>query len=160
MSHASSPSPAVAAIPGLAALLLAGGAGAQTALVRPEAVRAHVEFLASDALNGRGSGTRDELIAAAYAASQLRQFGVEPAGDAGGYVQNVDLVKRELAGPPSVVISPPSGPDLRFAHGREVVVRAMGGPRVEGPLQKLDPDAGGKAVRRGAVVLFIRRAGD
>src|SRR5687767_10182185 len=35
-------------------------------------VRAHLEFLASDALNGRGSGTRDELLAADYIGSQRR----------------------------------------------------------------------------------------
>ena len=31
-------------------------------------VRAHMEFLASDALRGRGSGTADELVAATYVA--------------------------------------------------------------------------------------------
>jgi aminopeptidase YwaD len=139
------------------ALLLASGAGGDAPSVRPESVRAHVEFLAGDALNGRGSGTRDELIAAVYAASQLRQFGVEPAGDGGGYIQNVDLVRRELAGPPSVVVAPSSGPEARFGHGREVVVTAMAGPRVEAPLQKLEP--GGK-VRAGAAVLLPSGAVD
>jgi len=52
-------------------------------------VRAHLEFLASDAMRGRGSGTHDELIAATYIAAQLRQYGVQPAGDKGGYVQRV-----------------------------------------------------------------------
>ncbi len=152
----SRPSPrrhSIAAIPALAGLLLAAGAGAETPLVRPEAVRAHVEFLASDALNGRGSGTRDELIAATYAASQLRQFGAEPAGDGGGYIQNVDLVRRELAGPPALVVSPHSGPESRFVHGREVIVAAMAGPRIEAPLQKVDGAGAGK-VRAGAAVFL------
>jgi Zn-dependent M28 family amino/carboxypeptidase len=48
-----------------------------------------MEFLASDALQGRGSGSHDELISATYLASQLRQIGIEPAGDNGGYIQNV-----------------------------------------------------------------------
>ena len=48
-----------------------------------------MEFLASDALQGRGSGTHDELIAAVYLASELRQMGVAPLGDRGGYIQNV-----------------------------------------------------------------------
>src|SRR5580692_10045897 len=52
-------------------------------------IRAHEEFLASDALQGRGSGTHDELIAATYVASQLRQYGIEPAGDNGGYIQRL-----------------------------------------------------------------------
>jgi peptidase M28-like protein len=52
-------------------------------------IRGAMEFLASDALQGRGSGSHDELVAAVYLASQLRQVGVEPAGDDGGYIQNV-----------------------------------------------------------------------
>ena len=52
-------------------------------------IRGAMEFLASDALQGRGSGTHDELLAATYLASQLRQIGMEPLGDNGGYIQNV-----------------------------------------------------------------------
>ena len=48
-----------------------------------------MEFLASDALQGRASGSHDELLAATYLASQLREIGIEPAGDEGGYIQNV-----------------------------------------------------------------------
>ena len=146
---------ALALISMCAAPLVGGAAGGEPA-VRPEAVRAHVEFLASDALNGRGSGTHDELVAATYAAAQLRQLGVEPAGDAGGYIQNVDLVRRELAGPPAVIVSSP-GQDSRFVHGREVIVGAMGGPRVEAPLHKLDA-AGIARVRPGSAV-FLAPAG-
>ena len=48
-----------------------------------------MEFLGSDAMQGRGSGTHDELVTAVYLASELRQIGIEPAGDEGGYIQNV-----------------------------------------------------------------------
>jgi hypothetical protein len=51
-------------------------------------IRGELEFLASDALQGRGSGTHDELLAAVYLSSELRQLGIEPGGDDGGYVQN------------------------------------------------------------------------
>lgn len=44
-------------------------------------VRAELSFLASDALQGRGSGTTYERIAAEYIGSQFRQFGLEPGGD-------------------------------------------------------------------------------
>lgn len=60
-----------------------------TADVSEASVRAHMEFLASDALNGRGSGTRDEWIAVLYAAAQMRRLGLEPLGDDGGYVQTI-----------------------------------------------------------------------
>jgi hypothetical protein len=61
----------------------------ETWLVQERNVRAHLEFLASDALKGRGSGTEYELITAQYIASQLRQFGVEPAGGA-------DVLRQKL----------------------------------------------------------------
>jgi len=61
----------------------------QTSARDMDQIRGAMEFLASDALQGRGSGTHDELLAATYLASQLRQIGIEPAGDGGGYLQNV-----------------------------------------------------------------------
>jgi acetylornithine deacetylase/succinyl-diaminopimelate desuccinylase-like protein len=45
-------------------------------------------FLASDALQGRGSGTPDELLAATYIASELLQIGIAPAANQ-GYLQDV-----------------------------------------------------------------------
>jgi hypothetical protein len=55
--------------------------------ISESSIRGHMEFLASDALNGRASGSRDEWIAATYVGAQLREWGVEPLGDAGSYVQ-------------------------------------------------------------------------
>ena len=52
-------------------------------------IRGAMEFLASDAMQGRGSGSHDELLAATYLASQLREIGIQPAGDDGGYIQNI-----------------------------------------------------------------------
>jgi Zn-dependent M28 family amino/carboxypeptidase len=52
-------------------------------------IRGAMEFLASDAMQGRASGSHDELLAATYLGSELRQIGIEPAGDNGGYIQNV-----------------------------------------------------------------------
>jgi hypothetical protein len=62
---------------------------AASSVISEASVRGHMEFLASDAMNGRGSGTRDEWIAAAYVASEFRQWGIEPLGDDGDYVQTV-----------------------------------------------------------------------
>ena len=44
-------------------------------------IRAELDFLASDAMQGRGSGSGYERIAAEYIGSQFRQFGLEPGGD-------------------------------------------------------------------------------
>jgi Peptidase family M28 len=64
--------------------------------IREENIRAELGFLASDAMQGRGSGSNYERVAAEYIGSQFRQFGLEPAGDtdsAGNksFVQRVPL---------------------------------------------------------------------
>jgi hypothetical protein len=64
-------------------------ATAQQPSIDSRQIRGAMEFLASDALQGRGSGSHDELLAATYLASQLREIGIQPAGDDGGYIQNV-----------------------------------------------------------------------
>ena len=65
--------------------------GTSVSPITEVSVRSHMAFLASDALNGRGSGTRDEWIAAAYLGSQMQQWGLEPLGDAGGFVQQIEI---------------------------------------------------------------------
>ena len=50
-----------------------------------------MEFLASDELHGRGSATRDEHLAALYAAAQFEQLGLEPGGDANSFLQKAPL---------------------------------------------------------------------
>jgi hypothetical protein len=63
---------------------------AQAAICSP-CIRGDMTFLASDELQGRGSGTRDEHLAALYAASLFAGFGLEPGGDEGGFLQKAPL---------------------------------------------------------------------
>lgn len=58
----------------------------------PRVVRAHLEFLADDALEGRAAGTRGGATAAKYIASQFERLGLEPAGDSGSYFQRVPII--------------------------------------------------------------------
>ena len=55
------------------------------------AIRAHMEFLADDLLEGRGTGTRGYQLAANYVRAQFEQMGLEAAGEAGTYFQNVQF---------------------------------------------------------------------
>lgn len=55
-------------------------------------IRAHVKFLASDLLEGRGVGARGGELAVEYLAAQLALAGVRPAGERGTYFQWVPLV--------------------------------------------------------------------
>ena len=109
-----------------------------------------MEFLAGDALNGRGSGTRDEWIAAAYIGSQMRRWGIEPLGDDGGYVQAVRIERSDLLSPPVL-----SFDGRRLTHGKEIVVSRLGAARLSGPLQKY---TSGVPVAKGAVLLLPENA--
>jgi hypothetical protein len=75
------------------------------AMVCAACIRGDMAFLASDELHGRGSGTRDEHLAALYAASLFASFGLKPAGDHGSFLQKAPLpsplppeVVKRLAG--------------------------------------------------------------
>ena len=48
-------------------------------------------FLADDELHGRGSATRDEHLAALFAASQFESIGLEPGGDNGTFLEKTEL---------------------------------------------------------------------
>ncbi len=62
------------------------------------AMKAHVMFLASDAMRGRDAGSPEYAIAANYVASQFYAAGLRPAGDDGSYLQNVPLIRMNAAG--------------------------------------------------------------
>lgn len=59
----------------------------------PDAIRAHVEFLASDLLEGRAAGSRGYDVAAAYVTAHFRTLGLRPGGDDGSYLQAFPLVE-------------------------------------------------------------------
>lgn len=58
-------------------------------------VRAHLEFLADDALEGRKPDTRGGELAAKYIATQFERLGLEPAGDSGTYFQQVPIISLD-----------------------------------------------------------------
>jgi hypothetical protein len=123
-------------------------------------IRAHEEFLASDALQGRGSGTHDELVAATYVASQLRQYGIEPAGDDGGYIQRVPAMQRKIVSPPRLTISPPgSAEPVTWDYGKDFLVVVLTQTEFSGPLRNLNVDklrdTGNPAIEPGAVLLIV-----
>ncbi|HEX8419487.1 MAG TPA: M28 family metallopeptidase [Sphingomonas sp.] len=73
------------------------------------AMKAHVLFLADDALKGREAGTPEFDIAAAYVAAQFYAAGLRPAGNDGGYRQRVPLVSYRSASKGDMVWSPSRG---------------------------------------------------
>ncbi len=119
--------------------LLVTGLNAQSSndVIAERNVRAHMEFLAGDALKGRGSGTEYELIAGEYFASLMRQFGIEPGGDDGSYIQTVEIRRQSFAAPPTLTYSA-AGSAIVLTHGKEILVFRMNSGSATGPLRKIN----------------------
>ena len=75
--------------------------------ISAERMKAHVGYLASDRLEGRGPGTRGESLATEYIADEFKKAGLKPLGERGTYFQPVPLLR--------VVTSPKS--TLRAVKG-------------------------------------------
>ena len=112
-------------------------------------IRGHMEFLAGDAMKGRGSGTEDEWRTAAYIGSHLRRLGLEPLGDNDGFVKQIETGRNSAIAPPVL-----SAGDITLTHGREMIVTALG-RSASGPLVKYTP---GMTVAPGSVVLLTGSA--
>ena len=124
-------------------------------------VRSHLEFLAGDAMQGRGSGTQFELLAGLYIASQLQQFGIEPAGetDASGkktFIQTVNIARNSFAESPKLNYAA-NNSTVSLEHGKDMIVLRMNAARISGGMQKLNTDGKPKS---GAVVLIELREGE
>lgn len=83
--------------PLVAVALFAAGCGyapeGAVTVIEARNLSAHVRFLASDSLEGRGVGGRGEALATEYLATQLRLAGAEPAAMDGSFFQRVPLVE-------------------------------------------------------------------
>jgi Zn-dependent M28 family amino/carboxypeptidase len=62
---------------------------------RGKAWWAHIQYLADDRLEGRGTGSKGFAKAAAYVTAQFQKAGLQPAGEH-GYVQNVEFNVLQL----------------------------------------------------------------
>jgi hypothetical protein len=84
--------------------------------ITADSLRGHLSFIASDALEGRGTPSRGLDLAAEYIAAQFRRAGLEPAAD-GGYFQSVTIAELGAAG---ARIIRRLGPDAASATVRNV----------------------------------------
>ncbi len=81
-------------------------------------VRAHMEVLASDAMEGREAGTGGYERAANYVAGQFADLGLEPLGDNGGYFQPIRFFETRLVPESAALTLHRADEDipLRFRH--------------------------------------------
>jgi Zn-dependent M28 family amino/carboxypeptidase len=91
------------------------------AAVDPEKIRAQVKFLASDLLEGRGTGARGGDIAAEYIATQFSLYGLEPAGDNGTYMQKVPMIGIATQDESTLAFVPNSGNPIDLTYRADFV---------------------------------------
>jgi Zn-dependent M28 family amino/carboxypeptidase len=83
-------------------------------LFKAENIKAHVKFLSSDLLEGRGTGQRGGDLAAEYIATQFSLYGLKPAGENGTYFQGVPMVGVKTLPDTSFQLAPANGETLQL----------------------------------------------
>jgi hypothetical protein len=121
--------------------------------VKPEWVRAHEMFLASDAMRGRGSATPDELITATYVASEFEEYGLKPGLPDGTYIQRVELVQPVAEGNAKIV-APQTKEFVPLEEGRDFRLQRSSAESVTGPLQRIGAENLTAGIQPGAIVLL------
>jgi len=108
-----------------AALLLALPAQAleQTA-ISPDRLSEHVKVLASDDFAGRAPGGPGEPLTIAYIVKQFTALGLEPAGDKGGWTQDVPLI-HTLVPQDAALSLIVGGERLPLQQNRDVMVTSL-----------------------------------
>ena len=108
----------------LSASLLTSVVASENFQLSQDKMRADVQYLASDKLEGRGVGTNGEKLATDYLAAQLKQAGAQPAGDNGSWFQRVPLV-GSMTDPSATLKATGAGTDLSLAFGHDFVGTAF-----------------------------------
>src|SRR5271168_245175 len=101
------------------------------ASINSEKIRAHVRFLSSDLLEGRGPGKRGGQLAAEYIATQFALSGAKPAGDNGTWFQSVPLMAVHTdVDQTNFTFVPASGPPIQLKYAEDYVTKDQTGAPV------------------------------
>jgi hypothetical protein len=96
------------------------------ASIRPQAIQAHMRFLADDLLEGRGTASRGYDLAARYVASVFEGMGLEPAGTGDSFFQPVPLKKTATVESECSLALLRDGRKTRLKLGEDYVATADG----------------------------------
>ncbi|KFZ28246.1 peptidase M28 [Pseudidiomarina atlantica] len=97
----------------------ATSAAPQVVSADAQTLRAHLEFLASDALEGRDTGSRGHEIAAQYIASEFKKLGLEPAGDDDTYYQRIRFRRSSLVEGSATMVVDTGDNQVELEYGKE-----------------------------------------
>src|SRR6266508_1409445 len=87
--------------------------------IAPGAYLQHIKYLASDDLEGRGSGTLGLEKAADYIEKSFRSSGLEPAGDNGTFFQTFQIITGISLQPGNTLSLKVGGSTVAFEIGRD-----------------------------------------
>ncbi len=104
--------------------------------ISADRIKAAVAYLASDRLEGRGPGTRGEILTTEYLAEGFKKAGLKPAGRRGTYFQPVPLV-RVVTSPKATLRAVKGATTLDFVAGKDF----SGTTETQRPLEAFDAEA-------------------
>ncbi len=84
-------------------------------------LRAHLEFLADDLLEGRDTGSRGARVASLYIASQFERVGLKAVGDGQSFFQAVPMLRKQYS-PKSILKVEVNGELVSFNYGEDFLV--------------------------------------
>ena len=156
----------VLAVP-IVVLWLSLTGSAQRGQFSPDEMKQWLTYIASDGLQGRQMLTEGFGLAGAYVASQLKSWGVAPAGDAGTYFQTVPIYGMRTRSNSTVAVTV-NGETRVFKDGEGVTfARNQGGKQTISAdvefvgyglrLSELNHDDYARRDVKGRIVLFIGR---
>ncbi len=107
----------------LAQLSPADAAQAEKAMsaISPQGIEAHMRFLSSAPLEGRGPGTNGYEIAALYIATEMEALGLRPAGTNGDWFQQVPLRQYKVVPERTSMALVQDGKETPMAFGADYV---------------------------------------
>ncbi|HKP87772.1 MAG TPA: M28 family metallopeptidase [Blastocatellia bacterium] len=92
--------------------------------IKADALMKHVKTLSSDDYEGRGPGTRGELLSINYIIDQFKQSGLEPGNTDGTYFQRVPLVGITTNQDTQMKVKA-GGKDMTLKFGNDFVARTV-----------------------------------
>jgi len=139
-------------------LLNVTGAWSQSPSARQicaECIRKNMEFLASDEMRGRKSGSEDEHRAAVYIGERLKAYGIRPAGDKNGFVQKAALIQRTINVAPTLNFTASEAKSATtLTYGKDFLSVDLVNTQFSGPLQKVEAEGDPPPAKPGAVILI------
>ncbi|MDQ1088107.1 M20/M25/M40 family metallo-hydrolase [Siphonobacter sp. SORGH_AS_1065] len=85
-------------------------------------IKAHVAYLANDQLLGRKAGSPGYKMAVDYVVEQYKKMGLQPAGEKGGYLQEVYLRNSKInPATAALTLTLPSGEEKQWQWGVDYV---------------------------------------